>query len=259
MPTTAFCVRAFSVHRAVGALRRAGLLCVASLLCALVCAGCVRQREAGSAADVHILRSGELSRVERADVPSRIYVDVRDMTGRALRLPANAARDFKSTQFSLADSPSQAGYILQVSLLDEGVVSPAALEALVRAGYGAPARFSGTGAAGLLADVLLVQRVVPSHRRPSRARLKNITSRNAVGSSQMRLGLYVDHETPPHNSLPVYFADALARELSAAISPLATGATQGGATQDGAAGTQPDARRDVQSDAQAAVAGQPGN
>lgn len=62
--------------------------------------------------------------------------------------------------------------------------------------------------------MLLVQRRVPSARRPSRANLKNISNRNAVASSQMRLGLLVRHDIRLKAGLPPYFADVLARELS---------------------------------------------
>lgn len=177
---------------------------------------CVRQREAESS-EIHVLREGALTPMEHGDVPDRMYVDVRDMTGRSLQLPAHMCRNLGTTRITLVENPSEAGYILQISLLDEGTVSPEVLADLVEGGYGTPARFSGSGASALLADILLVQRKVPSHARPSRARLKNITSRNAVGSSQMRLGLLVPHETPPHNALPASFADALAKELDGAL------------------------------------------
>ena len=190
------------------------LLAIAMLAVAL--SSCIRQREAESA-EIRVLREGALSPIERGDVPDKMYVDVRDMTGRALRVPAHAGRSLDRTRVTLVENPSEAGYILQVSLLDEGTVSPEALDELVKAGYGAPARFSGSGGHGLLADVLLVQRKVPSHARPSRARLKNITSRNAVGSSQMRLGLLVPHEEPRHNALPSSFARTLAHELDEAL------------------------------------------
>lgn len=196
---------------------RLPLICLILLTVILSCA-CIRQREAESA-EIRVLREGALSPLERKDVPDKMYVDVRDMTGRALRLPAHAGRRLDRTRVVLVENPSEAGYILQVSLLDEGTVSPEALEEIVKAGYGAPARFSGSGGHGLLADVLLVQRKVPRHARPSRARLKNITSRNAVGSSQMRLGLLVPHEEPRHNALPTSFADALAREVGDALGP----------------------------------------
>ncbi|WP_308621053.1 conjugal transfer protein TraT [uncultured Desulfovibrio sp.] len=192
------------------------LLPVLVLILAMSCA-CVRQR-GGVDAEVRVLREGALTPMEHGDVPDRMYVDVRDMTGRALRLPAHAGRSLGNTSVTLVENPSEAGYILQISLLDEGAVDPETFAALVKGGYGTPARFSGGGASGLLADILLVQRKVPSHSRPSRARLKNITSRNAVGSSQMRLGLLIPHETPPHDALPATFADALARELGEALS-----------------------------------------
>ena len=196
---------------------RLPLVCLILLTVVLSCS-CIRQREAESA-EIRVLREGELSPIERGDVPDKMYVDVRDMTGRALRLPAHAGKRLDRTRVTLVENPSEAGYILQVSLLDEGTVSPEALEEIVKAGYGTPARFSGSGAHALLADVLLVQRKVPSHARPSRARLKNITSRNAVGASQMRLGLLVPHEEPRHNALPTSFADALAREVGDALGP----------------------------------------
>ncbi len=192
------------------------LLPVLVLILAMSCA-CVRQREAVDA-EIRVLREGALTPMEHGDVPDRMYVDVRDMTGRALRLPAHAGRNLGNARVELVEKPSEAGYILQVSLLDEGTVDPETFATLVKEGYGTPARFSGGGASGLLADILLVQRKVPSHSRPSRARLKNISSRNAVGSRQMRVGLLVPHETPPHAALPASFADALARELGAALS-----------------------------------------
>ncbi len=118
----------------------------------------------------------------------------------------------------MTDNPSQAGHIVQISVLAAGQTSSESLRHVVDAGYGAPSALSGTGGAALLADVLLVQRRVPSSRRPSRTNLKNISNRNAVASSQMRLGLLVRHDIRLKSELPAYFADVLAHELSADIS-----------------------------------------
>ncbi|MDE6734671.1 MAG: conjugal transfer protein TraT, partial [Desulfovibrio sp.] len=99
---------------------RLPLICLI-LLTVILCCSCIRQREAESA-EIRVLRSGELAPVENGDVPDKMYVDVRDMTGRALRVPANAGRSLARTRVTLVENPSEAGYILQVSLLDEGTV-----------------------------------------------------------------------------------------------------------------------------------------
>lgn len=194
---------------------RLPFLLLALLALVLSCA-CVRQRQAQSP-EISILRSGSLTLNERGEAVNTMYMDVRDLTGRGLAMPPNLGRYLDKTRVSLVEKPSQAGYILQISLLGEGTVSPDVLASLVNGGYGAPARFSGSGGNGLLADILLVQRTVPSHARPSRARLKNITSRNAIDSSQMRLALLMPFEQSPRAAIPESFVEALGRELDAAL------------------------------------------
>lgn len=178
---------------------------------------CVRQRD-GDAGEVEVLRSGALNRAGDEDIPNVAYVNVRDMSNRVFHLGSQAEAWLGRKGFTVTDNPSQAGYIVQISVLAAGPVDPDSLRAVVDAGYDGPSKFSGTGGTALLADVLLVQRRVPSARRPSRANLKNISNRNAVASSQMRLGLLVRHDIRLKAGLPPYFADVLARELSTAIS-----------------------------------------
>lgn len=209
-PTTApFC------HKETAIPARLPLLLLA-LLVLVLSSACVRQREAPDPG-IRILRAGSLAPMEHEDVAEAMYMDVRDLTGRNLVLPAHVERYLESTGVRLVEKPSQAGYILHISLLCEGTVSPEVLSALVESGYGTDARFSGDGGHGLLADILLVARTVPSHARPSRARLKNISSRNALGASQMRLALFAPFEPPPHSALPESFVDALSRELDQAL------------------------------------------
>ncbi len=178
---------------------------------------CVRQGD-GGAADVEVLRSGALNRAGAEDISNVVYVSVRDMTSRVPHLRPQAEAWLSRKGFAVTDNPSQAGHIVQISVLAAGQTSPESLRHVVDAGYGAPSALSGTGGAALLADVLLVQRRVPSSRRPSRTNLKNISNRNAVASSQMRLGLLVRHDIRLKSELPAYFADVLAHELSADIS-----------------------------------------
>lgn len=179
---------------------------------------CIRQGD-GSVAEVEVLRSGVLDRADDEDISNVVYVSVRDMTGRVSHLRPQAEAWLGRQGFAVTDNPSRAGHIVQISVLAAGQTDPERLRNVVDAGYGAPSALSGTGGAALLADVLLVQRRVPSARRPSRIKLKNISNRNAVASSQMRLGLLVRHDIQLQSGLPAYFADVLARELSAGISP----------------------------------------
>lgn len=178
---------------------------------------CVRQRD-GDASEVEVLRSGALNRAGDEDIPNVVYVNVRDMTNRVFHLRSQTEAWLGRKGFTVTNNPSQAGYIVQITVLAAGQAAPESLRGVVDAGYDAPSVLSGTGGTALLADVLLVQRRVPSSRRPSRTNLKNISNRNAVASSQMRLGLLVRHDIRLKSELPAYFADVLARELSTDIS-----------------------------------------
>lgn len=178
---------------------------------------CIRQGD-GGVTEVEVLRSGVLDRAGDEDISNVVYVSVRDMTSRVSHLRPQAEAWLGRQGFTVTDNPSQAGHIVQISVLAAGQTAPESLRNVVDAGYGAPSALSGTGGAALLADVLLVQRRVPSSRRPSRTKLKNISNRNAVASSQMRLGLLVRHDMQLQSELPACFTDALARELSAGIS-----------------------------------------
>ena len=178
---------------------------------------CVRQRD-GDASEVEVLRSGALNRAGDEDIPNVVYVSVRDMTNRVFHLRSQTEAWLGRKGFTVTGNPSQAGYIVQISVLAAGQAAPESLRGVVDAGYDAPSVLSGTGGTALLADVLLVQRRVPSSRRPSRTNLKNISNRNAVASSQMRLGLLVRHDIRLKSESPAYFADVLARELSTDIS-----------------------------------------
>ena len=181
---------------------------------------CVRQRDC--AAVVEVLRSGALNRVGDKHIPNVRYLSVRDMTTRYFHLRPQTEAWLGRKGFIVIDNPSQAGYIVQITVLAAGQAAPESLRGVVDAGYDAPSALSGTGGTALLADVLLVQRRVPSSRRSSRTNLKNISNRNAVASSQMRLGLLVRHDIRLKSELPAYFADALGRELSTDISDAAT-------------------------------------
>ncbi len=188
------------------------LLLSLGLLCA-----CIRRGE-GDASQVEVLRCGELSSAGGdEDIADVVYINVRDKSNRVPGLRSRAEACVSGKGFTVTGNPSQAGHIIQITVLDAGPVDPDSLRGVVDAGYDAPSRLSGTGGTALLTDVLLVQRRVPNARRAHKANLKNISSRNAVASSHMRLALLVHREIRLKGELPVYFTEVLARELGAAL------------------------------------------
>lgn len=185
------------------------LSCLA--LCMVLAAGCVRQF---GPEDMDVFRQGRLNWQADAEIAPVIYVGCRDESRKVAQLRDMAGSWLERKGFATTDNPSKAGYIVQVTLLAVGPASRESLRRAVESGYGAPAALEGGGSTVLLADVLLVQRRIPSHKRPSRARMKNVSRRNAVDNSQLRIGLALGHELREGSSLPGVFADVLGRELS---------------------------------------------
>lgn len=162
------------------------------ILCSslLLCPGCKRQSQnQAQAASITSWHEGALKIAASSKAPKTIYVDAAGHMRSAPNLAEQLGRALAKGSFRLADAPSKAGYILHVNIVDEGDVAPEALKAAVRAGYGSKTIFQGSGARAVLVDALMVQRKVPKAPRPSRERMQNASSRNAIGSSQMRLAV----------------------------------------------------------------------
>lgn len=185
--------------------------------------GCVRHSTAdssvgtaaaiGRSKNITALHEGRLTLPAQSDAPKLIYVDVQENARLAPRLAEHLGAALAADNFRLADAPSKAGHILHVNIVQEGQGSAASVRNAVKAGYGQKARFSGTGVRAMLADALMVQRKVPSHKRPSRARMKNASTRNALGSAQMRVAvLGPDKKTSLED-----FSRAMAGELARSI------------------------------------------
>ena len=130
----------------------------------------------------------------------------------APHLRAHLGKQLAASKFRIADSPSNAGYILHVNILKDGPVDKNALQQAVQAGYGKTAPPNGNDAKAMLVDALMVQRRIPRAGRPSHQKMKNISSRNALNSSQMRLAvLSPGIQNTPNTEA---FTQAIAKELS---------------------------------------------
>ena len=188
------------------------VLCV---LFATLC-GCVRQP--ADSARVEVLHQGQLEQPESdANIHPAVYVNVRDNTNKLFGLRAQTESWLQRQGFTVVPNPSEAGYILQVAVLSAGIAAPESVRQMVAAGYDTPSQLSGRGSTALVADVLLVQRHVPSAQQPSRSKLKSISKRNAVASSQMRIALLVHQEFKTGAGMPPVFAETLAKELGASV------------------------------------------
>ncbi len=187
------------------------VLCV---LFATLC-GCVRQP--ADSARVEVLHQGQLEQPESdANIHPAVYVNVRDNTNKLFGLRAQTESWLQRQGFTVVPNPSEAGYILQVAVLSAGIAAPESVRQMVAAGYDTPSQLSGRGSTALVADVLLVQRHVPSAQQPSRSKLKSISKRNAVASSQMRIGLLA-HQEFKGDGVPPVFAETMGKELATHI------------------------------------------
>ena len=188
------------------------------LLCVILAALCGCVRQPADAARVEVLRQGQLEQPESdANIHPAVYVNVRDNTNKLFGLRAQTEAWLQRQGYTIVPNPSEAGYILQVVVLSAGVAAQESVRQMVAAGYDAPSQLSGRGSTALVADVLLVQRHVPSAQQPSRSKLKSISKRNAVASSQMRIGLLAHQEFKSDAGVPPIFAETMGKELATHI------------------------------------------
>ena len=223
--------RAFASHtsRAPGGKDRGFLMTLKRLhfIVLLLClslvplTACVRQT--ADPDKLEVLRSGKLQEAPDDDtIADTVYVNVRDNTSRTSGLRSQVETWLQRRGYTVVPNPSEAGYILQVVVLSAGVAAPDSVRQIVNAGYDAPSQLTGKGGTALVADVLLVQRHVPSAQRPSRTKLKSITKRNAVASSQMRIALLANQEFKLDAGIPPVFTETMAKELTTSVHGAAT-------------------------------------
>lgn len=183
---------------------------LAFLCCGLLCgSGCVKQ-SARQAGQLDVYRHGKLDEAG-TDIREVAFVSVRDSTALVANLSGEIEKRLRTHGIELTGNPSQAGYILQISVLACGPSSTEALRRSVDAGYGAPVTLSGQGHTSLVADALLVLRRVP--RAGKKQALQSISNRQAVANSQMRLGLQAHKTLDIAHALPPDVGDRLAAEI----------------------------------------------
>ena len=161
----------------------------------LLLPGCKHRQPAPT--DIQVLRQGSLAPADDDTTPV-VYVSVRDQSRHVFGLRAEVERLLRAEKYDITDAASA--------------------HRMVEGGYGAPSELSGKGATLVLSDILLVQRRVPSDKRPKRFMLQNVGSRNARGSSQMRTGLLAHREFSVDSGIPALFVTLLAREITSPFS-----------------------------------------
>lgn len=200
------------------------------LACLLLSSACVKQSRQAGPLDVY--RNGKLDEAG-TDIADVAFVSVRDSTTLVGNLHGEIERRLQAHGIQLTGNPSQAGYILQISVLSCASSSTDSLKQSVDAGYGAPVVLSGKGHTALVTDALLVLRRVP--RAGKKQALQSISNRQAVASSQMRLGLQARKELDTSNDLPPDVGNKLAAEICTPILHHAAGTEDPHAAQEPAA------------------------
>ena len=125
----------------------------------LLLPGCKHRQPAPT--DIQVLRQGSLAPADDDTTPV-VYVSVRDQSRHVFGLRAEVERLLRAEKYDITDNPSQAGFIIQASVLEAGITDAASAHRMVEGGYGAPSELSGKGATLVLSDILLVQRRVPA-------------------------------------------------------------------------------------------------
>lgn len=194
----------------------------AIFIMAIFCCACERATPtATEEIEITVQKTGKLELNPKKDFPKTIYIDIRDSTGHVPLTPEYLPKMLAQDNFEVVDNPSKAAYILHIFLLEEGRTDPRLLNELLNSGYDGKTGFSGDGLSAWLADALLVQRRVPEAKRESHTRLQNISARNALANSQMRIAV----STPAMLNGRTAFAQTFAQTLAQVIREALTGKT----------------------------------
>ncbi|MBQ2477296.1 MAG: hypothetical protein II515_08535 [Desulfovibrio sp.] len=130
-----------------------------------------------------LFRSALVEPAERGK--GRAYFSIRDSQGLNRGLHDYVGQRLALKGFSVTDKPSEADRIVEIAIVARGRASQASLEACVRQGYAGSAALEAGDRGAIVADVLLVRR--RAHVEGAKAHLKNISARNAVSSTKLRI------------------------------------------------------------------------
>ncbi|MDR2744902.1 MAG: complement resistance protein TraT [Desulfovibrio sp.] len=166
------------------------------------------------ASELAVLRSGALALPRTEGIARVAYVSVRDGNNRIFGLRAQLERCLAFRGFAVTDNPSEAGYIIQLSVPAAGASSSEAVRGAVNNGYAGEALLSGAEGTALVADALVVQRRVPQSGKKG---LKTISNRMAVADNQMRLALFLPRRVNLQLGLPEYVTEKVAGEICSGL------------------------------------------
>ena len=85
--------------------------------------------------DIQVLRQGSLAPADDDTTPV-VYVSVRDQSRHVFGLRAEVERLLRAEQYAITDNPSQAGFIIQASVLEAGITDAATARASSRGATG---------------------------------------------------------------------------------------------------------------------------
>ena len=169
--------------------------------------------------NITCLVSGNFKRVRLETETVCLYVSIQG--ARSAQKFLKAVKDaFKKEGYIIAQSPSAADVILQLTVAYLGRANSADLRAAVENGYNGTMSVTGKNTLVLLADALLVTREIPEARDETQLKLKNISQRLALFSSTLRLGFastgQKNTETPTDCFADI-FAKTIAKKVKNAL------------------------------------------
>lgn len=116
-----------------------------------------------------------------------VYVTVRDPKSMAGKLKDRIQIRLQALGITTTEEPSRADRIIDIEVISRKPASAASAKEAVMRGYGTNPQLQEGGDGALIADVLLVRRLVPT--QTSAGTMKNSASRNATGVTKLRIGV----------------------------------------------------------------------
>lgn len=176
------------------------LLCLAFFLLAGLSA-CTRQSPPRAVEPVLVLQSEQLHLSANPSVEPIVYIVLRDSTGRAAGLYQRMKRTLAQRGYAITASASQAGYILQFSVVHAGGMSPETARNAVPAGYDGDIGPKGAGACVLMADVLIATRTIPKTGRRQNHVIASTSTRSTIADEQIRVAVMQESPTATFNKV----------------------------------------------------------